>query len=346
MLRKTPILLFLLLILAYNRSWSQTLDEELGFIYVKAEYLLETGRYDEAVNHYNQVINKDATYKDALVHRGMAKYALAAYKGAKNDAMQHIELLGISDKSAALLGRAFSQLGQNQAAINSLTAAIQINNSYPDYYLWRAQIYEIQNMRLSACNDYEAAVNKGSLEALAKSRSYCGNISSANTQPNPPSQVPTTKYPPQNIPVDSPNNDDLQKDEVLSDGTKEDTEEDQVPEYGGTNEMDENMPPEDNTVNRIDIDEELSIEIYGQSLGRRNIHEVPSILILADEKGKVAIDICVDKSGKVTKAEFNGRLSTIAKKSLVSLAIRKAQEFEFKTNQYDMQCGLMVFEIK
>jgi hypothetical protein len=48
----------------------------------------------------------------------------------------------------------------------------------------------------------------------------------------------------------------------------------------------------------------------------------------------------------VIKAEFNSRLSTIAKKSLVSLAMRKAREFEFSASSYDMQCGLMIFEIK
>ncbi|MBP6447889.1 MAG: hypothetical protein KA341_13880, partial [Saprospiraceae bacterium] len=43
----------------------QALDEETGFIYVKAEYLLETGRYDEAVTNYNLVITKNPGYKNA-----------------------------------------------------------------------------------------------------------------------------------------------------------------------------------------------------------------------------------------------------------------------------------------
>ncbi len=346
MLRSTFFILIFSFINVIN-GLSQALDEEVGFIYVKAEYLLETGRYDEAVTHYNQVITKDPQYKNALVHRGMAKYALAAYKGAKIDALQHIELLGISDKSAALLGRVFYQMEQYQAAINSLTAAIQLNPNNADFYFWRAQIYEAQGMRLGACNDYETAVNKGNTMALAKSRNFCGN----NNTPKQPVNVPSTKNPnPIEATNTEPQNDNAnQEEEVLSEGTRESEENtDENVGSGSENEevVDDTLPPNDDTENNIEIDEELAIMIYGQALGLRKIDEVPSILILADEKGKVALDICVNKEGKVVKAEFNGRLSSIAKKSLVSLAIRKAQEFEFSANQYEMQCGIMIFEIK
>lgn len=43
---------------------AQVLDEETGFIFVKAEYLFETGRYDEAITQYNAVIAKDPKYKN------------------------------------------------------------------------------------------------------------------------------------------------------------------------------------------------------------------------------------------------------------------------------------------
>jgi hypothetical protein len=44
----------------------QTLDEEIGFLFVKAEYLSETGRYDEAVSNYNKVILRDSLYRSSL----------------------------------------------------------------------------------------------------------------------------------------------------------------------------------------------------------------------------------------------------------------------------------------
>ncbi|MBP7643365.1 MAG: hypothetical protein KA767_08495, partial [Saprospiraceae bacterium] len=73
-------------------AFSQGFEEELGFKYVKAEYLLNTQRYDDAVKELNDIIKQNPEYKDALVMRGETKYKLAAYKGAKIDAMQAIEL--------------------------------------------------------------------------------------------------------------------------------------------------------------------------------------------------------------------------------------------------------------
>lgn len=94
------------------------------------------------------------------------------------------------------------------------------------------------------------------------------------------------------------------------------------------------------------VDDDLNIQISGQELGLRKIKEVPSILILSDENGKVCINICVNKEGQVIKAEFNPTMSTIVQKSLVSLALRKAKEFEFATGKYESQCGIIIFEVK
>lgn len=334
-----------------NLLSAQTLDEETGFIYVKAEYLYETGRYDEAISQFNQVIAKDPKYKDALLHRGWAKYAMAAYKGAKMDAIQSIDLKGINAESAALLGRAFAAMQDDNAAINSLTAAIALDNRNAQYYEWRAKIYEDDNQRLKACHDYEAAMNLGSAAAEVKAYNFCGV-----SKPKPKETSPVNSNP---APVTDSNPNVLGDDEVLSEGKKEeDNTTPTTPSYDTSDDVvrvvddsehpviDENMPKNDDSVNSFVIDEDLSIEISGQELGKRKIKEVPSILILADENGKVCINFCVNKEGTVTTAEFNGTMSTIAKKSLVSLALRKAKEFEFEGGKYDSQCGIMVFNIK
>ncbi len=334
---------------------AQVLDEETGFIFVKAEYLYETGRFDEAITQYNAVIVKDPKYKNALIKRGLAKYALAAYKGAKMDAMQFIEVNGISAESAGLLGRSFAAMNDATAAINCLTAAISLDDKNTDFYEWRAAILENEGQLLKACKDYETAMNLGSTAAESKAKNLCGisknqsnnkpKVKVINQEPDQPSTGET--------PVETTNPGEIQKEEVLSEGTQEPTGE--VTENTDTTTIiddsehpviDESLPKEDNTVNSFVIDEDLTIEVYGQELGRREISETPSILILADENGKVTVNICVNKSGTVTKAEFNGSMSSIAKKSLVSLAIRKAKEFEFAPGKYNSQCGIMVFKIK
>lgn len=345
---------------------AQVLDQETGFIYVKAEYLYETGRYDEAITQYNAVISKDPKYKDALIHRGIAKYAMAAYKGAKMDAIQSIELKGINAEAAALLGRSFAQMNDANAAINSLTAAIALDQKNPSYHEWRAGIYENEGQIMKACQDYEAAMNNGSASAEVKARNLCGTRPRPKTETTQPT-TPNTQN--SSTPTENHDTNVLGENEVLSEGTKESEDKQQSVENTHTNPVnpsssvpeesvvrvtddsepavvDDNLPKNDDTANILKIDEELSIHIYGQELGKRQIKEVPSILILADENGKVAINFCVNKDGSVVSAEFNSPLSTIAKKSLVSLALRKAKEFEFAKGKFDSQCGVMVFVIK
>jgi tetratricopeptide (TPR) repeat protein len=362
----------IIMILGFVSTYAQTLDEELGFVYVKAEYLYETGRFEEAIVQYNQVIAKDHKFKDALLHRGWSKYKLAAYKGAKMDGLQATEVKGITAASAALMGRAASMMNDGDGAINNLSAAIALDDTMSDYYEWRAAIYEVNNELLSACKDYESAMNLGSKNAEIKAKSLCGIT---KTKPNSTTTIPTKdtpsnpnngSNPTNNEPTKNPT--DISDDEVVSSGEQEDKRNTSEPtkktekdddsiNSGGSRDSvivddsdpvvrDESIPLDDNTVNSFVIDEDLTIEVSGQELGKRKITDIPSILILADENGKVTISICVNKSGQVTKAEFNPALSTIAKKSLVSLAIRKSKEFLFASGRYDAQCGVMVFKIK
>lgn len=330
---------------------AQTVEEEIGFIYVKAEYLFSTERYEDAVPLYNQVVAKDPRYKNALVHRGECKFALAAYKGSKADAIQSIDIKGITAESAALLGRSFAQMREHEAAISSLTAAIALDGANAKYLMYRAEEFEKDGSLLKACHDYEAAMKMGNAEAMVKARNLCG-ISSpapAQAQPKPQDTTPTTTN------TSTQEDGVLQEGEVLTasnESTPPTKPADQVGSFGDTIQVqnnapviDPNLPKEDDFINKIKIDDDVNIDIFGQELGRRVVDEVPSILILSEENGKVAVNICVNKNGEVVKAEFEPTLSTIAKKSLVSLAIRKAKEFIFERGKYDSQCGLMVFYI-
>jgi tetratricopeptide (TPR) repeat protein len=333
----------------------QPLDEEIGFLYVKAEYLSETGRFDEAVANYNKVVSRDSLYKDVLLKRGLAKFALGAFKGAKLDALRYMDLKGISAESAALLARSFEAMGQSEAAIQSMTAAIGMASANKDYYMWRAEMYENDDQISSACKDYDTSAKLGNTSAAIKVKALCGGFIQANTvQSNP--TVSTQELNPNSQPAPSENPDLSQTDQPVqtSVDTTQSTETFNQPQ--GENEVvhiedsepvqNLNIPQDDGTINNIVIDDELNIEISGQELGKRSIKETPSILILSEENGKVTVNICVDKQGVVTRAEFNSSLSTIALKSLVNLALRKAKEFEFRPGKFDLQCGIMVFNIK
>ena len=353
---KMKRILITLIILVFSSSaliFAQTLDEEIGFIYVKAEYLYETGRFDDAVNQYNVVIRQDPKFKDALIKRGMAKNALGAYKGGKMDALQYIDLVGITGPAAATLARAELGMNQKEAALNSFSAAIGIEPGNIEYLETRAKIYEESGQLIKACADWERAMKAGSAFAESKARSLCGItktqkpvtqrrsdevVSSGNPTNTTPNDTPVSEE------IEQPVNQSQPSDNVSEANTDyaQGNEEDAVTEP----EDDPTIPKEDNYRNVLGIDDDLVIEIYGYGLGRRSIKEVPSILILSDEDGIVSLDVCVNHKGEVTKAEFNPSLSTTAKKSLVSLAIRKSREFIFDGAIYPVQCGVMQFKIK
>lgn len=116
--------------LGVSAMHAQTLDEELGFIYVKADYLLETDRYEEAIREFTKIIAKDASYKDVLYKRGKAKYSIAAFKGTKNDLLQSFELVGITPESLQLFGKTQQNLDETEAASVTLKTASMLNGGY------------------------------------------------------------------------------------------------------------------------------------------------------------------------------------------------------------------------
>jgi tetratricopeptide (TPR) repeat protein len=314
------------------------LDGEIGFQYVKAEYLFETSRYEECITEFNQVILKNPAYKDALVKRAIAKYQMAAYKGAKMDAIQSIDLKGITATAAFILAKAENALGNSEQAINSLSAAIGLEQNV-EYLELRASLYEKDQLLLKACQDYNEAAKLGSSIGVQKSNALCGGYKQKPGTPvlKPKPQMentqPTQTDPVQNEPEDTGSSTENEPTDTAEEPTETPVD-------------DPTIPKEDDFRQMVEIDEELSIDVYGQGLGRRKITVVPSILIIADETGTVTLDICVNNLGEVTKAEFNGTMSTIAKKSMVNLALRKAKEFTFEKSVYTNQCGYMVFKVK
>jgi tetratricopeptide (TPR) repeat protein len=316
------------------------LDEEIGFQYVKAEYLFETGRFEDCINEFNQVIAKNPAFKEALIKRATAKYNLGAYKGAKMDALLSIELKGITADGAFILGKSENAMGNDEAAINSLSASISLKPELEALEI-RALLYEKNEQLLKACADYNEAARMGSSKGEQKSRSLCGGYKS---KINPPVLKPKPQDENTNPPVDT--NEEKGQDTSSDEQSENDNTTDEETSPSTEPMEDPTIPKEDDFAQNIVIDDDLSISIYGQGLGRRKISDTPSILIIADETGNVTLDICVNNNGEVTKAEFNGTMSTIAKKSMVNLALRKAKEFVFEKSSYTTQCGYLIFKLK
>tara|TARA_R110000737_G_scaffold350441_1_gene389448 strand:- start:1499 stop:2641 length:1143 start_codon:yes stop_codon:yes gene_type:complete len=374
------ILILLFSVFSFGLGISQSIDEEIEFKYIKAKYLFDTERYEDAIVAFTDIIKQDKSYNDAIIQRAKAKYAMAAYQGTKKDILLFAESRGMNADALMLLGKADYKMGNSEAAINSLAIASLVIDDDPQIFEFLGNMYEEGNKIDDACKAWRKAANMGSSKARINARKACGDIEEkeeTKTRVDKSKSKMDGSSIPRKTKVERPTSgeesDEMggeeedtrteeQKrrdaDDSLNNPTKENTKvddsdkngesavEDTVIEEETDEVVEENMPGEDNTPNEIVIDEDLTLIIRGQGLGKRKVLDQPNILILSDEDGTVSIDICVNKRGKVESAEFNSKLSTIAKKSLVSLAIRKSKDFWFEKNDYKEQCGVIMFKIK
>ena len=351
------LFIFLLVTIA---GYAQDVEKEIGFKYVKAEYLMSTERMEDAIKELNDIIKVSPIYKDVLMLRAETRYRLGAYKGTKQDVLLSIEKVGITPKAAALLGKADYYLGNKDAALNSLSTAIDMGVNDNRIYELRATIYQDRGKKDKACADWSAAADLGSTKGAINSRKLCGkktsskntepksnennndgrhNNDSDNTKPNEDTNIGHSPRIDSNVVIVKKENHSDSEDNNSTTGEEDNHSNTQVEE-------DNNLPPEDNTKNNIVVDEDLTLSIYGQGLGTRKLLDRPSILILSDITGVVAVEICVNESGKVEDVEYNPEMSTLSKNSLVSLAIRKSKEFWFAKSKYEKQCGYIMFNIK
>ncbi len=318
------ILSILLLAIGAISLNAQSIDEELGFIYVKADYLLETDRYEDAIREFTKIITKNPSYKDALYKRAKAKYAIAAFKGTKNDLLQAFELVGITPESLKLFGNTLKNLDQHDAATVTLNTASMLSGG-------TSNSSSKGSTRKSKDTD-TASDEKGEIEKLEdKLSSILDDLLPDRKSEEEKTDDTTTT---------TTNDGGSRTDSNTDTNTDTTTKSDEI--KVNVEEKEEDKP--DTSVNEIYVDEDLTIEIKN-GLGGRAILDQPNILILSDKSGEVSVDVCVNANGKVTSAEYNKNDSSISTQSLVSLAVRKSKEFWFKKSDKEETCGRIVFKI-
>ena len=356
--------------------FAQNLEDEVEFLYMKAKYLYDTDRHEDAVNAFNKVIQKDANHQDALVLRGASKFSLAAYQGAIKDFNKSIEERGVTKDVVGWIALAHYKMNNMDLAVNTLETALLVDPKNRTLWNLQGDIAQDNDERLKACDSWEKAAALGDTKAERKFEKNCGGSSKskrdrisktdskkANFNQEDPNKskkddgildddevislgdreedviLKDDEYEDNDTPVreemDEETEDQLEEEEVLSLGDKEEEED--------TTEEKPDRDPNERAV--IEIDEDLILEIYGEHLGNRKILDQPNILILAEEDGVVAVNICVGRAGSVKSAEYNDDLSTIKKQSLISLAIRKAREFWFAKDRNKEACGVILYKI-
>lgn len=368
----TLFLIFLTTLFIKGQVDAQSVEEETGFKYVKGNYLFDSGRYDEAIQVYNEIVQDDPSYKSVLVYRARAKYALGASKGAKRDGLAFIELNGLTEEVCLIMGKAEFGLGNPMVSMSYLDFALYRNPVNEEALLFRGNVFFDLEDDVAACTDWHKAKRLGSDKASQQATLYCkrvaipiddieviheesdkkeeGKILSSD-------EVLSSEDVEEN---DSAEDSILGGDEVLSSETNDDlptetantNEDDYI--YDSGQDLDEEFPEEvpvfddeplDIVVEIIEIDDDLDIKIY-DGVGSREVREIPDILILSDKAGQVVVDICIDQSGNVVSASLNRKKSTVGSAGLISLALRKSREFKFARSREREQCGKIAFLIK
>ena len=341
-------------------AFSQDVEDEIGFVYLKAEYLLETQRYADAIKQYGEVIRKEPGYKDALIKRAMAKYEMASFRGVKEDLINYIKLKGASMEATRLLALTDYKQGNHEAALNSLNTLMACGSSDSELFYVRGECYLALDAFEDACGNWQKAASMGHNTASLQSNKYCRDIV-ANTPNSGPRPRPdagtaspsTQSKPTQSGPITKPTKPSTNPNPTkpgtrpsTSSGTSG-TGNTQIPTTPPVEDevvITKPTQPVDNSVNEIVVDEDLTL-VLKNGIGGRKLLQQPNILILADEGGIVAIDIVVNDRGRVDSAEFNASNSTLNTQSIISLAIRKSKEFWFEKSEWPETRGTIVFRI-
>jgi hypothetical protein len=84
----------------------------------------------------------------------------------------------------------------------------------------------------------------------------------------------------------------------------------------------------------------------GGGLGTRGVLHEPQISDGSQKTGRVVISVCVDKSGKVVKAEYTQKGSTTTDSELKAIARKAALQFKFTLSEIEEQCGTITVDFK
>ncbi len=305
---------------------AQSLEENVTVIFQKAQVLYDTERYDEAVRMYNQILNEQDDFAPALLMRAKAKYELGAYKGTKADVLEFIALQGVTKDVIKLMSRTEQQLGNQKAAMNYVTTAIELDPYDSELYLVKGYIHFTQQDKSEACELWSRSSKLGDRRARALLEEHCAVLAEIEEMREKEK-------------AEAENDDDEQL--QRSENEDKDVEEgDKKPEKPVVIEE-----PDRDAIQEVEIDEELSV-VIGNGLGERKVDSNPDLFIVSDKAGKVVIDVCVNGQGKVIDSKINKKLTTLFKTSLTSLALRKSKEFKFYPSFRDEQCGYLIYVIK
>lgn len=325
-----------LFLLAQFTAHSQLLEEDNNILFMKANVLYDSDRYDEAVRLYNRILRDDPSFSRALFMRGKSKFALGAFKGTKNDLLEYIDQRGINTETIELLANSELKLNNDEVALTYLELLTKLQPYEGKYFANAANIHFDKGNKNKACEYWIQSAKLGNPDGAKQASIKCAYDQTIHLPSRPTEPEKTVS--PAVMEENEASLDDPMIENIDSSYTSEEPEVIDVSVNTTTPHVDMDSSQD------IVIDDELTLT-FKSGIGSRKIDDLPNILMLSDQSGNVVIDLCIGGGGKVTSASLNNELTTIFRSSLSSLAIRKAKDIVFMPSLVEEQCGLLIFKI-
>ncbi len=111
---------------------SRVLSHDIVRIVMIGNQLMDTGRFEEAIAHYDRALAADSTLVDVMVDRGSCYFALDRYEEAVSDFMTALSVVPDHATAQFNLGIAYSALGRDSLAVACWVRCLDLQ---PEGYL-------------------------------------------------------------------------------------------------------------------------------------------------------------------------------------------------------------------
>lgn len=141
--------LFVLSASPLNAQWNTEILELRGRI------ALQDGKYSNAIEHFNILSHIDSSSYWTYFYRGIAKYNLGDYRGAKNDFDHSVRINPLFTNGYHYRAITESSLGEYDDALEDLQKAIELRPGYNGLYFSRGVNYFLSQSFELAVQDFD-----------------------------------------------------------------------------------------------------------------------------------------------------------------------------------------------
>ena len=154
-------------------EYLSTKPKDIKSIYNRGRAYEELGKVEQAKTDFVKVLDLDADNVNANMSMGKYWYNKKDYTRAINFFDKVIMVDGRISDAYLFKGRSFHQKGEFEEAISSYNLAIDFDKKNADAFFYRGAVKVAMNQKRGACNDLTRAKALGSTEANVAFNKHC-----------------------------------------------------------------------------------------------------------------------------------------------------------------------------